>query len=180
MTETYTDTEPMEELLRSILAAITQFTPNPEIETHDAGFAVSVHPDDQGRVVGRQGMTVWAINAVITYASLKHSGRQLVVRLLEPEVRGSGVKIPFRPNQAWDRSAIERLMNAFALCFDSMTFELVESSPTQAMVVIHPVGNEQEATQPHMNVIEAMAVLTRAAGMARGVVLDMIAEWDND
>ena len=176
---TETEAEPkITEFLRNIIAAITQFTHQPKITNGDGGYSIWVEPEDQGRVVGKQGMTIWAISTALTFASIQQTGRQSLWRLMEPDTRANGPKIPFRPRADWNRSVVEILMEALAMCFTHMTYELVDDDGTHSTIIVRPAGDKSQFTMHHMDLSEAMRVLVKATGMAHGAVLDLQIEWE--
>lgn len=166
---TDTDTE-IAEVARNLIAPITQPGCPPKINVTPRGVFVDVDPVDQGRVIGKHGRTIWAISTVFTAACLKITGHQIQFRLNDPKQRAAAVQYPFKPNVNWNRAAVSILMDAFAKCFSSFSYEIEEEDGNHATVVMCPTDADASFCKAE-DLLEAMEILVRASGMANGAVL---------
>lgn len=166
---TDTDSE-IFEVVRNLFAALTTPALPPIISQVKNGYAVEVSPEDQGRVVGKHGRTIWAISAVVTAASVRQTGKQTPVKLLDPRKRSSGIQLPYRPNPEWNRAIVDLMMEAFEKCFIQMRWSMADSDETHSEITIYAEGIDDSICHA-VDIREAIEVIVRAAGMANGAVL---------
>ncbi len=57
--------EALAEALEYLITGFAHHPDDVQIDIHDRGFEVRVHPDDLGRVIGRRGHTVQALRTVM-------------------------------------------------------------------------------------------------------------------
>lgn len=76
----------MRELLEFIIKAIVQHPEEVEVRevegTKSVILEVKVAPEDRGRVIGKQGQTVKALQTIIRVAGLK-KGKKVVIEVLQ-------------------------------------------------------------------------------------------------
>ncbi|MFN3698649.1 MAG: KH domain-containing protein [Dictyoglomus sp.] len=76
----------MKELLEYIIKAIVQKPEEVEVRevegTKSVILEVKVAPEDRGRVIGKQGQTVKALQTIIRVAGLK-KGKKVVIEVLQ-------------------------------------------------------------------------------------------------
>ncbi|MGB9857869.1 MAG: KH domain-containing protein [Dictyoglomaceae bacterium] len=76
----------MKELLEYIIKAIVQHPEEVEVRevegTKSVILEVKVAPEDRGRVIGKQGQTVKALQTIIRVAGLK-KGKKVVIEVLQ-------------------------------------------------------------------------------------------------
>ncbi|MCX7845703.1 MAG: KH domain-containing protein [Dictyoglomaceae bacterium] len=76
----------MKELLEYIIKAIVQHPEDVEVRevegTKSVILEVKVAPEDRGRVIGKQGQTVKALQTIIRVAGLK-KGKKVVIEVLQ-------------------------------------------------------------------------------------------------
>lgn len=76
----------MEALLEFIGKQLVSHPDDFKVEKRDEGdvdgYYLTVHPDDFGQVIGRQGRTARALRAVVRAAAAKH-GRRASVEIVE-------------------------------------------------------------------------------------------------
>ncbi len=76
----------MKELLEYIIKAIVQHPEEVEVRevegTKSVILEVRVAPEDRGRVIGKQGQTVKALQTIIRVAGLK-KGKKVVIEVLQ-------------------------------------------------------------------------------------------------
>ncbi|NMO96473.1 KH domain-containing protein [Paenibacillus lemnae] len=72
----------MEELVRVIAKALVDHPEDVTVKTVDKGnlvvFELSVHPDDVGKVIGKQGRIAKSLRTVVTSAAVKMNKRVTV------------------------------------------------------------------------------------------------------
>ena len=84
-----------------LLNIVTNFVDNPEVvkvkeENDPEGITIlklSVHPDDMGRVIGREGKTISSLRTLMRVAAIK-GGKRTRVELIEPTKESSTTKDP--------------------------------------------------------------------------------------
>ncbi|MCS7201259.1 MAG: KH domain-containing protein [Dictyoglomus sp.] len=76
----------MKELLEYIIKAIVQHPEEVEVRevegTKSVILEVKVAPEDRGRVIGKQGQTVKALQTIVRVAGLK-KGKKVVIEVLQ-------------------------------------------------------------------------------------------------
>lgn len=76
----------MKELLEYIIKAIVQKPEEVEVRevegTNSVILEVKVAPEDRGRVIGKQGQTVKALQTIVRFAGLK-KGKKVVIEVLQ-------------------------------------------------------------------------------------------------
>jgi predicted RNA-binding protein YlqC (UPF0109 family) len=158
-------------LLSTIVFAIGQNTPHPEIEHfhNQAAFTLAVHPRDQGRMIGAKGATIWAIQTIFYFAGLAQCGYSYTVKLLEPDAPEKDRK-PFRFNPKWDRSRIRHLLDTIVDCVlpGHASYTLDELDDTTALVSLK-IQKYLSMNLNDPNFAEAFANVVRASGMSSGV-----------
>ena len=70
----------MKELVEYIVKSIVSYPDHVEVLEEDAGegdirLNLTVHPDDMGKVIGRQGRVVQSIRTVLRVLAVKHDVR---------------------------------------------------------------------------------------------------------
>jgi len=167
---TDTETETIYNVVRNLFASMTRPSSPPDIEVRGGEFIVQVDPEDQGRVVGKHGRTIWAISSVVLMASLRVTGKQSRVTLLDPKRRSGGIQLPFKANPEWNKAIVDILMEAFEKCFLGMSWSVRHLDATHSVIDIRPVMIDDEISRS-VDIREAIHVITRSAGMANGAVL---------
>lgn len=165
-------TERLRTLLVDIISCITRHTHDPEITLDDHRFILRVDPRDQGRCVGKQGNTIWAIQAVFWYAGYTQALGPWTIKLLEPKAPYKGLASPFKFTPKWDREKIHKMLASLSdVCLPShSSYEVTEQSKTVATVKfqIEPYLRTAMSDPP---IMDALTILVRAGGMAQGVSL---------
>ncbi len=70
------------ELVRLIAEALVERPGQVRVEERGDEIALDVHPDDRGKVIGREGRTIQALRSLLAVSS-RHQGRAWRLDLLE-------------------------------------------------------------------------------------------------
>lgn len=159
--------------LRTIVLAIARSTQNPQIEHYpnEALFTLTVDQNDQGRFIGKNGVTIWSIQTLFWFAGLAQFGYVYSVKLLGPEKppqRRISAPIKFTPK--WPRQKIHGLAGEilWACLPQHADYQITEDDSTKATLKLRlPKYLEMQLSDP--NFAEAFAIVMRAAGLSNGV-----------
>lgn len=164
-------TERLRHLLETIISCITRHT-NPEIDLGEHKFILRVDPRDQGRVVGKQGQAIWAIQTIFWYAGYTQAMHPWGIKLLEPEAPCKGLSSPFKFTAKWDREKIQKMLATIQeVCLPlHSSFRLEETDDTSATVFFQ-IDAYLQTPMLEPNFAEAVRIIVRAAGMVQGVSL---------
>jgi len=105
--------EKLTELINALVRTIARSTKSPLIEWDKNCFlfSIQVEPNDQGRLIGKSGVTIGALNVIMWYAGIQHIGRATGIRLLEPNgQKHEAVSVPFMPKDELDIPALKNLV----------------------------------------------------------------------
>src|SRR4051812_27303183 len=104
------DASALEPVLRTILSALCKEPDGIRITYEDDGhtgiFYLTVNQCDYGRCVGKAGILIWSLNAIMFYAGMARHQRRVVVRLMGESDLTKKAQMPFRPDKKWDRKKI--------------------------------------------------------------------------
>ncbi len=170
------------QLLRAIVSAIGTNSPNPEIEFDEnvPKFQLRVHPDDHGRIIGKKGANIGALETVMWYAGLVAIKRFCRVELLQPRTEGNRLPAPFLPNKNWDRKKLGSLVSLIlsAVFNKPDTAWVIEDADEGTIVrIVLDKYLKTPMSDPNPDIEKAMAIIIRAAGMAAGAQLQTVVEW---
>jgi predicted RNA-binding protein YlqC (UPF0109 family) len=172
--------ETLECFLRTIIAAIAKHTPEPKIVHLDKEYTFQIQVDgrDQGRIVGKGGAHIWAIQTLFWYAGFAQVRQGYSIRLLEPVTPYRGGPSPFRFTATWDRKIIQGLIDAILeTCIPSHgSCELKEETKTSAVCTLKIEKYLQTPTD-NPSLAEAISVVLKAAGMSQGVSIQTVAAY---
>lgn len=171
--------EKLTALIKETVATIAHSTKKPLIgwdeESHQ--FTIQVDPNDQGRMIGKSGVTVSAINVVMWHAGLQQIGHAVGIRLLEPDSQKKEfVSVPFMPKDDLDISALKHLVTNLldtTLGKASYTYEFTANirEPITAHICIKKA---LEAKIADPDLITALKVVIKTAGRACGGIVDSV------
>jgi predicted RNA-binding protein YlqC (UPF0109 family) len=166
-------------MLRAILASLCKYTPEPLIEFSQErqSFIIQVDGRDQGRIIGKKGTNIWALNALMWYAGTASYRYPLKLEVLEPVFRQRPPDMPYQPNPSWDIEAIKDLVRTIVEgCFGHVHhgFEVIKHRELGDVTI------KGETYLPHLDpdIGEALKVIIRAAGLAIGANLTVYVHWE--
>lgn len=170
----------LQELLEVITLCIARKTKNPEIEyiPEKALFTVRVDPHDQGKMIGKKGATIWAIQTMLWHAGMIYLNHTVGVQLLEP-VKGADIRAtPFRARSKWDRELVTALIDKILSgCFgENYSFILHEETQTCAKYIITlDAYLKMQVSEPSLE--DALDRIIRSVGMSQGAYLNTQVIW---
>lgn len=172
----------LENLLRLIVEVICRNTKEPVIRyIPELGeFTVKVHPRDQGRMIGKGGGTIGAINAIFWYAGAVSPLRRTIgINLQDVDKNGEDCRpVPFVPDKNWDRRKIGRMIDAIVeACITERCGAWVIEEREEFSLVIIRITKYLEQGYQSPSLPSALGIVIRAAGMAQGVNLQTEIEW---
>jgi predicted RNA-binding protein YlqC (UPF0109 family) len=169
-------------LLETIVLAIGRRTKVPEIEHYpnEALFTLQVDPHDQGRIIGKLGRTIWAIQTIFWYAGLTQFGWSYSVKLLEPD---NPIKerrpAPFKFDPKWNRKKIGNLIDRILeTCLRSYcSWSLLETGEASMTVNLKMMKYLRiNLTDPAF--ADAFETVLRVAGFSNGVKIVTEVTWE--
>lgn len=172
-----------EDILRLMLQSICQRTKEPEVNLMPDRLICKVHPDDQGRCVGKKGLNFWAMSTIMWWVSTAQLVTPLTLRLLEPEVTSrKRPQPPFRPPTKWDQidlTQLARLVDEILLAvFKEKRPLVIERGPQVGHVRILvrlPKYLQTPMASPEFS--EALTVYLRTVGMVKGLEITTDVSW---
>ena len=170
-----------EQMLRTIIKSLCKHTEEPMIRFKEATmeFIVAVDSRDQGRLVGKDGKTIWAIGTALWFAGLACIKRPIGIQLVEPKVRAPRTPSLFKSNSQWNKTRIIELVRAILqACMGVAAKPCSILSHGDAVAVIHldlDVYLRAACRDPSLE--EAIDIIIHAAGMVDGANLKTQATW---
>jgi len=168
--------EKLKDLLKLILMTIAQSTPVAKIEwdEEESQFVIQVAGIDQGRLVGKNGATISAINIMFWYAGLKRIQKTVGIRLLEPVTGHKGTAIPYMPKSKFDRERFGWCMDSIieALVGDPNEWSMTGEDGMKHKVLIELAPETKDLTQDP-DLTTALEVLTKTIGRSCGGSMDV-------
>lgn len=169
-----------EELTTAIVKAICRKTEKPRVvwSPDIDRIIIEVNPSDQGRIIGKGGVTFWAMEVLLWFVSLAHATKLRHVELIKHPNNRPGGK-PFTINANWDRQVIGELIDAISNCCirGRMKWWIEEGTkPGDATIFIEIEKNlERAMTDPSFE--EAAGTIIHAAGLSDGATLATKVIW---
>jgi predicted RNA-binding protein YlqC (UPF0109 family) len=164
--------DPMVGLLKTITESIGRSSSPPVIRhfPDEAKLQFSVDPADQGRIVGKKGCVIWAIQVIMWYAGMAQLTCEYQVELLEPEAPYKGLSRPFRWDPKWNRSKIMSLATAVSeTCLkDHANLDMKDTGETSATIFLK-INKYLQCPLLDPPFCEAFQTIVHAAGMSNGV-----------
>ena len=172
----------LEILLRTILSSICRRTTELIVEwsPEEKMFYVQVDSRDQGRVIGKNGLTFWGIGTILFWAGLCQLAGPVTMRLLDPKGEPNKNKTPFKINPDWNRGRIRDLVTMISDATLKVrgNWELQEGDPSEATLVFKIDKYLQTAlTDPDHDLAQAIRITVHAAGMSDGAVIETEIVW---
>lgn len=163
----------LKHFLRTIVSAIARSTPTPEIlhYPNDALLEFAVDPRDQGRLIGKNASTIWAIQTLFWFAGLAQFGYSYSVKLADiPKERRPSMPVRFSPE--WPRKVINNLITEIigACLPEHADYEIEEIGECMALIKLRlPKYLELQLSDPSFP--DAFGIVLRTAGISNGVSL---------
>lgn len=164
----------LQALLSTIVLSIARNTKEIGIEhfPNEAIMEFSVDPRDQGRIVGKKGCVIWAIQVLMWYAGMTQLGFSYKVKLLEPEAPIKGHSSPFRFNPKWDRAKIIGCAKAIIeACMPKHAGCSIEETDETSAVIKLQIEKYLQTPIGDPPFVEAFETVMRAAGMSNGATI---------
>lgn len=176
-----THTHPkFEALLRAIVSCICRRTKSPQIEWDEERerWEITVAAADQGRMIGKKGITIWAVETFLWYAGLAHGiTPEQVILITQKGTYPS--KSPFKLNPKWDRKAIGALVDAIssACLKKSIPWVLTDGEEAGEAVLSVELEKYLQTAMSNPSFAEALEVIVHAASMADGASVKVEVLW---
>jgi predicted RNA-binding protein YlqC (UPF0109 family) len=166
------------EFTEFLLKCITTGAGFPEVDFNPESSLVVAQVDakDQGRVIGKKGITVSAVSILIWYHGLARLGEPVVFKLLEPETISTLPAMPFMPKE---RADIEMMQSFLKTVFRELNikkwkFKFI-CSPTAARTdtvvkVDFTNANKEKFADPDF--FSALATLIRTVSKFHGAAIE--------
>lgn len=167
-------------MARLVVGTICTNTKTPFVQYVEAARLMKIQVDgkDHGRIVGKKGFTVSALDTLLHYAGRAESSSPISINLKDPETRYKGPPALFKPRTNWDKAMISDMIHAILMaCFKAPgDFLLKGNQPAQAHLDIALEKYLQTPlSDPPFD--EAVSTIVHAAGMARGVSITTSFTW---
>lgn len=169
--------EELNELVKELVAAIARSTALPLIEWDEKTnhFVVQISANDQGRMIGKSGVTIAAINVVMWYAGLLSIKKAVGIRLLEPrDQKREAVSVPFIPKDSLDLEELHRLASLIVkrtiLGAHDITFASTHGQPTEVKIAV-PKKSKAHVEDPDL--VTALKAVLKTIGRACGGVVEV-------
>lgn len=160
-------------MLRSILAALCpKSKPSIEFDEPLGLFDIQVSAEDHGRLIGKNGATVWAVSALMQHAGFR-------IHVTNPEERSNRQPSLFEPRKDWDRKVITNLVRDIGVaCIPGAPQPWVMEETGDSEATLHMELSMQDAVRlSDQDFVKAITAVLHAAGMAAGVVIKTEASW---
>lgn len=164
----------LQALLSTIVSSIAQNTQTPDIDhfPNEAIIQFAVDPRDQGRIVGKKGCTIWAIQVLMWYAGLTQLQCAYKIKLLDPEAPCKGHSRPFRFNKKYDRDKIINLAEAIVeTCIPKHATVYFQELDETTMMTSLKIEKYLQTPITDPSFVEAFESVMRAAGMSNGATI---------
>ncbi len=163
--------EQLKSLLETIVLSLSRHTPEPDIQhVYDRAMSLRVDPRDQGRLVGKKGSVIWAIQTLFWYSGLTLAQHPCQIRLLEPENPQRNLPSPpIKLHKKWNRGKIKYLIESIissTMPKHARAF-VTEIDDTEAKVVLE-VEAYLKLPISEPSFLDAFDTIIHAAGMLSG------------
>jgi predicted RNA-binding protein YlqC (UPF0109 family) len=169
-------------LLRAIVEAICKRSKDPTIRWNEAGsiwLIQGLDDRDQGRLIGKGGMTFYALETCMWYAGLAHAKHPEPVKLIsQPRSAVAPPKSPFKPNPKWNRKAIGKLVDTITTACLKMTvpWSMEESGENEAVISIQ-LEKYLQTPMSDPDFALSLETLIHASGMSDGASITVSIIW---
>lgn len=170
----------IENLLRTIVSAFSRRTKDPVITfTPPNQYSLQVHADDHGRLVGKNGIVVWALKTLVWYAGVANHGQPCSLELCEPFGQKSSTQIPYKPKTEVDKAKWGGFLDVLiSTCTgrEKSAWAILEEEGRHIMT-IRLDKYLKIPTLTESPIDEAIQTVVHAAGKADGISMDVKVEW---
>jgi len=168
-----------EKLLRAVVATFCKKTPDPAIHFfHPNQFTLQVHAHDCGRLVGKGGIVIWALQTLLWYAGMANTGQPFALRLLEPiPVPKDVLPPPFRPKSELDKKRWGEFVDLILQTCMGMDKGSWVIEDFERVVMRIRLEKYLKVASVDPAIDEAIQIIVHAAGMANGVNMEVVVEW---
>ncbi len=77
----------MEQLIKTIVKPLVDYPEAIHVEqdeqTNRVAYKLSVHPEDMGKIIGKQGRVAGAIRTIVTSAAGSHRGKRVYLDIVD-------------------------------------------------------------------------------------------------
>jgi predicted RNA-binding protein YlqC (UPF0109 family) len=172
-----------EEFCKFIVGHIALNTPEPVIgydfETNEV--SVQVAGTDQGRMIGKYGITVAAITVIFWYYGIVKTKDPIVFRLREPDRSADTPPIPFMPKGKPDKLLVQaflkKVLAETGINKAMVKFCQKKSGDPHAQIYIPEKHREKILDPDYCN---ALAVLTKTVSRFSGGQIDATIQFFDD
>jgi predicted RNA-binding protein YlqC (UPF0109 family) len=171
--------EKLTALIKEVVATIAHSTKKPLIgwDEDSYQFTIQVDPNDQGRMIGKSGVTVSAINVVMWHAGLQQIGHAVGIRLLEPDsMKKEIVSVPFMPKDNLDLTVLKHLVvNLLDTTLGKSNYTCAFTANIREPITAHIcIKNAMEPKITDPDLITALKVVIKTAGRSCGGIVDSV------
>ena len=176
----------LESMLLSIVTGICRKSEAIEIcfREEERTFFLKVDAGDYGRCVGKKGIVIWAISAVMWYASLAKARKAILVKLIGDNNPSGKNQLPFKADPKWDRRLVVNAVDAIlrgafntSPGFTLPAFVLEELESGDFKVIIK-CDKYLKTPMCDPSFEEAVGLIVHAAGMVHGAIITTEVVWE--
>lgn len=169
-------------MLRNQLGLICKKTDSPVIvwDEYRSVYTIQVKGEDQGRVIGKNGKVVWALDFLVRHSSSFLLNRTAAIEVLEPEVRvARKTNAPFKPNDKWDDKKFGKMVEATLsnLFEEDTAHHQITKDGSEGDVHLELEAYQYDRLEGQ-EFEDSLTTIIHAAGMAQGVKLDVKFSWN--
>ena len=173
----YAQLKPM---LTSIVTAICRKTKNPEFAytVDDEPFMRinGIHPEDEGRIIGKRGNTFWALTVAHKYACDALGLPQVRIRPIDTRPDKSASVVAFRPMEQWDKKAVTNMIEAIlSTCLPGKASWVLDEWHGVVARICIDKSLEKACADP--SIAEMLDVLIHYAGKSCGCSIQTEVTW---
>lgn len=180
LTEMTEQEKKVDRMIRQIVEAICLGDNEIKIAFTGDEFHIQVSGEKHGRLVGKKGITIWAISALVAYAGRQSMSTEVAVRLMEPRQRAEKPQlIPFKPRGDWDAGRIERMVTSIlrATLKEPPTWVLSFVSGQSDATASITLSRDLKQSMEEPSFEEALDRVIHAAGMTAGAIIRTVVKW---
>jgi predicted RNA-binding protein YlqC (UPF0109 family) len=161
------------ELIKKLLKTLARATANPLVSESakcQSEIQIQVDKQDQGRVIGKRGITIAALSVVMWHIGEARLGTPIKLTLLEPDSPNNSIPVPYMPTVKLDTEELREFTEAIlkSVC---KSYELSITPNTGGATVIISLPEKEQSRLSDPNFEAALEHLVITAGKCCGGVV---------
>ena len=170
----------LKSMTTAIVCAICRKTESPEfaytIDDEPFMRINGIHPEDEGRIIGKRGATFWALTVAHKDACDALGLAQVRIRPIDPRPNKTASVVAFRPRDEWDKKPVMDMIGSIlATCLPGKASWGLDEH--HGVVVRIRIDKSLEKACADPSIAEMLDVLIHCAGKSCGASIKTEVTW---